>query len=356
MHRRRAFIKTAMGLGMSALAVAGAPARRRRKKKRTPMTRTTIKPQRLRKGDTVGLIAPASNTWENEDIHFASDILASLGFRVKRGERLFDRRGYLAGEDRDRAADLNRMFADPEVRGLFALRGGYGSMRILPYLDYDAIAKNPKALVGYSDITALLCAIHRHTGLICFHGPIAAQSFTDYTLAEFKHALMEPLAPRALGAPPPFEAGEGKAERENRVTRLVPGKARGRLAGGSLTLLTALMGTPYEPDFQDRILVLEDVGEKPYRVDRMLTHLWLTGKLDQLAGLVFGKFTDGAPSGGRSLSLEEIFTERARQLGKPAMRGLMFGHVDDQTTLPIGAEAELDADAGTLTLLETAVV
>jgi len=351
MHGRRAFLRTAMAVGAAAWTVG----RARPPAKGKTMGSRIIKPKRLAKGDKVGLIAPASNTWENEDTRFAIDILASLGFRVAEGAHLYDRRGYLAGADRDRAADLNRMFADPEIKGVFALRGGYGSMRILPYLDYETIAANPKPFVGYSDITALHIAIHERTGLIAFSGPIAAQTFTDYTLAEFKKVLMEPQAPTVIAAPPPFEGGEGKVERENRLTRLVPGKARGRLTGGSLTLLASLMGTPFEPSFDGKILVLEDVGERPYRVDRMLTQLWLSGKLDRLAGLVFGKFTDADPSGGRSLSLEEIFTERARSLGKPAIRGLMIGHVDDQTTLPIGAEAELDADAGTLTLLETAV-
>jgi len=314
------------------------------------------KPRRLEKGQTLGLIAPASNTWEDIEIHYAIDIVKSLGFKVKTGEHLFDRKAYLAGEDLARARDLNKMFADDEVDGIMVLRGGFGTPRILPYIDYDLVAKNPKVVVGYSDITALLTAIHMKTGLITFHGPIAKQNFTPYTLAEFKKVLMEPQEMTEIGSPPPFEGGEGQAELRNRLRRVVPGKVRGQLIGGNLSLLTKLMGTPYEPDFTNRILVLEEVGEEPYRVDGMLTHLWLTGKLHNLAGVALGKFTDCRPTKpGPSRSLEEIFEERFEQLGIPTLHGLMVGHISNQTTFPLGIEAELDVDAGTLTMLESAV-
>ena len=317
---------------------------------------TTKKPKPLKKGQTIGLIAPASNAWEDIEIHFAIDIVKSLGFKVKTGEHLFDRKAYLAGEDLARARDLNKMFADDEVDGIMVLRGGYGTPRILPYVDYDLIAKNPKVIVGYSDITALLTAIHKKTGLITFHGPIAKQNYTPYTLAEFKKVLMEPSDKTEIGTPPPFESGEGQAELRNRLRRIVPGKVRGPLIGGNLSLMTKLMGTPYEPDFNNRILILEEVGEEPYRVDGMLTHLWLTGKLHKLAGVALGKFTDCRPSKpGPSRSLEEIFEERFQQMGIPTLRGIMVGHVSNQTTFPLGVEAELDVDAGTLTLMESGV-
>ena len=314
-----------------------------------------VKPKRLSPGDTVALVAPSSNAWEDEDIRFAIETVESLGFRVKPGKNLFRRTDYLAGSDEERAADLNAAFNDDSADAVFAMRGGYGAQRILPYLDYDLIEHNPKILLGFSDITALHCAIHRRCGLICFHGPTALRTWSDYTLAEMRKTLMEPAAPVRLAAPPPFDARPGKVERENRVTVLSGGKARGPLIGGNLTLLSGLLGTPYQPNFNGAILFLEDVGESPYRLDRMLTHLWLAGVFQACAGVACGKFTDAKPDGGRSRSLEEILRDRLEGLGKPAVRGLMIGHVDDIATIPIGAQAELNGDTGELTLLEAAV-
>jgi len=314
-----------------------------------------VKPKRLSPGDSIALVAPSSNAWEDEDIRFAIETMESLGFRVREGKHLYRRAAYLAGSDQERAADLNAAFADDAADAVFAIRGGYGAQRILPYLDYERIGKNPKILMGFSDITALHCAIHSRTGLVTFHGPTAMRTWSEYAVEQMRKVLMEPEAPLRLAGPPPFEARPGKVERENRVTKLVGGKARGRLIGGNLTLLSGLLGTPYQPDFAGKILFIEDVGESPYRVDRMLTHLWLAGVFDACAGVALGKFTDAKPGGGRSRSLEEIFRERFEPLGKPAVRGLMIGHIDDIATIPVGAEAELDADSGKLTLFETAV-
>ncbi|WP_308367453.1 MULTISPECIES: LD-carboxypeptidase [unclassified Microbulbifer] len=313
------------------------------------------RPARLRTGMTIGLVSPASNVWENEDIRFAMDVVKSLGFEVKEGTHLYQRNQYLAGSDEDRAADLNAMFADSGVDAVFCLRGGYGSARILPLLDYRTIADNPKVLLGYSDITALLNAIHRHTGLITFHGPIAAQNFTDYTLEEFRKVLVNSRAPVPLGAPPPFDGGPGRVERKNRITRFRGGRARGRLVGGNLSLVASLLGTPYEPDFRGRILFLEDVEEAPYRIDRMLTQLRLAGKLEQVAGIVFGKFTE-TDTDENTFSVEQVLRDRTAGLAVPVVRGLMIGHVEDQTIVPVGAMAELDGDKGSLTLLESPLV
>ena len=314
-----------------------------------------VKPARLREGDTLGICAPSSNTWEDEDIRFAVETVESLGFKTKPTPNLHDRNAYLAGADKDRAAGVNALFADSEVAGLIALRGGYGAQRILPYLDYAAIGRNPKPLIGYSDITALLNAIHLKTGLVGFHGPIAGQTWSEYAVKAFRKVLMEGAAPLALGAPPPFEARPGKVERENRLTKISGGKARGRLVGGNLTLLCGMLGTPYQPDFRGKILFFEDTDESPYRIDRMLTHLWLAGALEQAAGFAIGKFTEADPGSGRSRSIEEILRDRFEPLGKPALRGLMIGHIENQGVVPVGCEAELDAEAGTLTLLEPGV-
>ena len=303
------------------------------------------------------MVAPSAAPNEPERIRFAIETVESLGFKVKPGAHLHDRDGYLAGSDAARAADLNAMFADDDVDAIWCVRGGYGASRILPALDYALMQRRPKALIGYSDITALHMAIHRHAGLVTFHGPVAFRAFTPYTLDEVKRVLWTAETPTRLGAPPPFERREGRVDWENRVATLVGGKARGRLLGGNLCLMSHLCGTPYFPDLRGAVLFLEDVEEAYYRIDRMLTQLWLSGALAGVAAVAFGKFTncDPSPYFLQNRALEDILAERCRALGVPAISGLMVGHVEDQTTLPIGCLAELDADAGTLTLLEPGV-
>ncbi|HJR01852.1 MAG TPA: LD-carboxypeptidase [Methylomirabilota bacterium] len=316
-----------------------------------------LRPRRLAPGQTIGMVAPSAAPNDPERIRFAIDTVESLGFKVKPAAHLFDREGYLAGSDAARADDLNAMFADDGVDAIWCVRGGYGASRILPALDYALIQRKPKALIGYSDITALHMAIHRHAGLVTFHGPVAFRAFTPYSLGELKRVLWAPQAPVRLGGPPPFPRAEGWLDGENRVTTLVPGRARGRLLGGNLCLMSHLCGTPYFPDLRGAILFLEDVEEAYYRIDRMLTQLWLSGALAGVAGVAFGKFTNCNPSQFflQNRPLEDILAERCRALGVPAISGIMVGHIEDQTTLPVGCLAELDADAGTLTLLEPGV-
>jgi muramoyltetrapeptide carboxypeptidase len=316
-----------------------------------------LRPRRLAPGQIIGMVAPSAAPNEPERIRFAIDTVESLGFKVKPGAHLYDRDGYLAGGDAARAADLNAMFADDGVDAIWCVRGGYGASRILPALDYALMQQKPKALIGYSDITALHMAIHRHAGLVTFHGPVAFRAFTPYSLGELKRVLWTGETPVRLGGPPPFERTEGRVDWENRVATLVPGKARGRLLGGNLCLMSHLCGTPYFPDLRGAILFLEDVEEAYYRIDRMLTQLWLSGALAGVAGVAFGKFTNCDPSAFflQNRPLEDILAERCRALGVPAVSGIMVGHIEDQTTLPVGCLAELDADAGTLTLLEPGV-
>ena len=316
-----------------------------------------IRPRRLAPGQTIGIVAPSSAPNEPERIRFAIETVESLGFKVQPGPHLYDREGYLAGADAARADDLNAMFADDSVDAIWCVRGGYGASRILPALDYSLMRRRPKALIGYSDITALHMAIHRHAGLVTFHGPVALRAFTPYTRDELKRVLWSADTPVRLGGPPPFERSEGRVDWDNRVTTLQPGKARGHLLGGNLCLMSHLVGTPYLPDLRGAIVFLEDVEEAYYRIDRMLTQLWLSGALAGVAGMAFGKFTGCEPSAFflQNRSLEDILAERFRALGIPAVSGLMIGHIEDQTTLPVGCLAELDADAGTLTLLEPGV-
>ena len=316
-----------------------------------------IKPARLVPGQTIGIAAPASPSRDPEGVRFAIETIESLGFHTRPARHLFDRNGYLAGEDAQRADDLNSLFADQSVDAIFCVRGGYGASRLLPLLDYDLIRANPKVLMGYSDITSLLLAIQARSGLVTFHGPIAQQTYTAYTLSELKKVLFNPHPSITLGAPPPFERGEGHVEKENRITQLSPGVARGRLLGGNLSLVAHLTGTPYMPDLSGAILFLEDVSEAVYSIDRMLTQLWLSGSLEKVAGIAYGKFTEHRASEWEQNRVEEdVLAERARACGIPAIRGLMIGHVPDQSVIPLGCLAELDANSGTLTLLEEPVI
>ncbi|WP_114324974.1 S66 peptidase family protein [Candidatus Colwellia aromaticivorans] len=349
--QRRNFFKTLFAATLVSAIVPSALA-----KSASDEINNMIKPKRLKAGDTIGLIAPASNVWQDEDIYFASDVLKSFGFKVKHSKNLFKRYGYLAGQDKERAEDVNAMFADKTVDGIFCIRGGYGTPRMLPYVDYDLIKKNPKAFIGYSDITALLNAITARTGLITFHGPIAKQNFSDYTLASFKNILFNPSAPIELATPPLFEAKEGTAEQDNRLTVLHEGKATGRLIGGNLSLMVKLVGSPFEPDYTGKVLFLEEIEEAPYRVDGMLTHLWLAGRLDKLAGVVFGKCSDCDATEAPSLSVEQVLRDRLASLNIPVLSGVMIGHIEDLATIPVGALATLDTSTKRLVLEEKAVI
>lgn len=345
--QRREFVQSGLGAAAGFGALAGDALGQGTERGLLPMQ----KPERLRPGMTVAVVAPSSPAEDDETVRYGLELVESFGFKAKPGKHLFDRTQYLAGPDAGRAEDINTAFGDPDVHAVMALAGGYGAMRILPLLDYQTIAANPKPFIGYSDITALHCAFHGKCGFITYHGQTVLSSFTDYSIAEFRKVLMEPQAGSIIGAAPPIKTGPGRVERANRITTFHDGVARGRLIGGNLTLITSLMGTPYQPDFSDRLVFLEDVHEKPYRVDRMLTQLLLSGNLSKAAAIIFGKFTD-AEDTGNTFSLEHVLGDAASRAGVPCARGLMIGHVPDQTVVPIGIEAEFDASTGRLTLLE----
>ena len=337
---RRAFAGL-LSLAAAAATVHAAPSRKK-----------LVKPKRLAPGDTVGLILPASATFEADDIALAREQLEAMGLKVAVGAHAYDRHDYFAGRDADRADDLNRMFANDAIAGVVCYTGGWGAPRILPYLDYDLIARKPKVLIGYSDITALLNVIHQRTGLVTFHGPVGGSTIEPYSLENFRRVVMSPEPAGALA--PPRKKPTELVDRTNRILRLHPGKATGRLAGGNLTLLAALMGTPYEIDTDGAILFAEDIREEIYSIDRMLTQLALGGKFERMAGFVFGRCTDcdAKPS---AFSLEDVLRDRFGRGPAPAISGLSFGHIEQKLTLPIGVQATLDADAGTLTILESAV-
>ncbi len=315
-----------------------------------------IKPKALKKGDTVGLIVPATAVEEPEQIAVAKEIAESFGFKVVLGKNMEKQYGYLAGRDEERAEDINEMFRRNDVQGVLPIQGGWGTMRTLPYLDFEMIRKNPKVFVGFSDNTTLLLAFYKFSGLVTVHGPNVRYSFNDYTRDYYTRTLMS-TTPVGLLQQPPLPAGE-TVNRDNRIVTVHGGKATGELIGGNLSLLVTTLGTPFEVDYKGKLLFIEDVGEEPYRIDRMLTHLYLSGVLNDAAGFILGKFRDCDPKGAgyvASLTLYELFKTRFGSLGKPCISGLSFGHIKDHIALPIGVKAELDADAKTVTILESAV-
>jgi muramoyltetrapeptide carboxypeptidase len=312
-----------------------------------------VRPPRLRPGDTVGLIDPASATFESVRIEIAVEAVEAMGFKARPAPHIADRYGYLAGRDEDRASDVNQMFADPTVNAVLALRGGWGCARLLPYLDFDVIARHPKILVGYSDLTALLLAVHARTGLITFHGPMGGSTWNAFNLDGFRRVLCNAEAVRFENV---REIKDTLVQVENRVQTITPGVARGRLLGGNLTVLAGIVGSGYLPDFTGAILFIEEVEENIYRVDRLLTQLALSGILGRLKGVVFGNCTRCLPGEGYgALTLEEVLRDHVKRLNVPAWSGAMIGHIDRQFTIPEGAEVEIDATAGTITMLEPAV-
>jgi len=313
-----------------------------------------IKPKRLAAGDSVGIVAPASATFNTVDLQIARESLEALGLRVQVGGHVLDRHGYLAGQDRDRAADINRFFADPDIHAVLPLRGGWGASRVLPSLDFDSIRRNPKIVLGYSDITALHMAIAAKTGLITFHGPNGMGRWDEFSVNWVKRVLFDG---EAVTLENPHEKGDFLVQTENRVQTITPGIARGRILGGNLTVLTAIMGSPYVPDFDGAILFAEDVGEDIYRIDRMLTTLKLAGILERLRGFVWGTCSECEPgSGFGSLTFEEVFADHIAPLKIPAWQGAMIGHRTPQFTIAEGVEVEIDATAGRIRMLEPAVI
>ena len=297
-------------------------------------TASVIAPPPLAPGARVALVAPAGPITA-ADLEHALATTASLGWTGVPGTHVLDHHGYFAGTDRDRRADLNRALRDPSIDGVWCLRGGYGAMRLLESVDYDALARHPRALIGYSDITALHSAIAaRVPGLVTFHGPTARASLPPFSRASLV---------RAVGG----ERGDpcGAAEGAHALRR---GHAEGRLAGGNLALLASLAGTPYAPTFAGAIVVLEDVNEAVYRIDRMLHQLWLAGAFTGCRAILFGHCTncpEPCDEDGRR-TLADVVGEIANTLGVPAALGIPVGHVDAQWTLPLGAHAEVVVEEG----------
>jgi muramoyltetrapeptide carboxypeptidase len=313
-----------------------------------------IKPPRLRKGDLVGLVAPGGYT-DDAAIEKAVRHIEALGFRVKQGNWLREVWGNYGGTVAARIADLHAMFRDPEVKAIWAIRGGSGCISLLKHLDYALIRRHPKILLGYSDITALHLAIRRHAGLVTFHGPVATSTPSNYSDQHMLAVLCEPRAGYTIPMAP--ENAQRAIQQPHYAVRTVhAGVATGPLVGGNLSLLSALVGTPYAADIRGGLLFIEEVNEEPYRIDRWLTQLDLALGLDSAAGVMIGICENCGPQGdGPSLSLDETLDLHLRPLRVPAVTGYSFGHIRNQFTMPLGVRATLDTAAQTLTLLEPAV-
>ncbi|HEY0064830.1 MAG TPA: LD-carboxypeptidase [Telluria sp.] len=320
-----------------------------------PPQKTLIKPPRLRFGDTIALLAPGGHT-DEDGIAMAVARIEALGFKVRLSPNLRAVQGLYAGSVQQRVDDVHAMFLDPQVKALWCIRGGSGCISILNALDYALIRRHPKILLGFSDITALHLALYRKAGLVSFHGPVATSS-VDSVYAT-RHLLSVLMDPQPVYVIPMAQENAARAVQEPQfaIRTSTHGKAEGPLLGGNLSLVSALMGTPYAADFRKAILFIEEANEAPYRIDRWMTQLDLAVGLRHAAALMMGVCQKCVPADEEpSLSTDQTLDLHLQPLAIPAVRGYSFGHIRDQFTLPVGIRARLDTLSQTLTLLEPAV-
>lgn len=317
--------------------------------KNDPQERTAsgkIKPKALKKGEMVGICAPAGCVSDPGEVREFTDVLKDLGFKVRIGKNVGSRYGYFSAADEARAAEFMDLVKDPEVKGIFFVRGGWGCARILPFIDFEVIKANPKVIMGFSDITTLLNAITLKTGLITFHGPNGNASWNTRTM-EYFHSLL-------------FH-GESHTfynrQEDFKIRTILGGIAEGELFGGNLTVISSMIGSEHLPDWEGKILFLEDLKEEPYRIDRMLTQLKLAGVLDKVEGIVLGAFRDClAEEPDRAFTVEEVFDQHFKGLNKPVYANAQFGHVVNKFVLPVGTKVRINADKGTIQMLEGGVM
>lgn len=349
MQNRRKFIKntsaiTALSLLPFSDLFANQPGE-------TKLPKERIFPSRLKEGDVIGLVTPGGPITK-EQLDETVQKLEGLGFKAYYEDSVLSEYGYFAGRDAERAAELMGMFTNPNVNGIICVRGGYGSIRILDLLDYELIQQNPKVFMGYSDITALLSAIYEQSGLITFHGPLGISPFNEFTLKSFKRLVMNPRKQYKY----PYQREENTGENpEFDVYTINSGKAEGDLIGGNISVFDSMIGSKYEPDFENKIIYLEEIGEKTYRVDKMLFHLLYATNLKKAAGIVMGVFSECNINDEPSLSLKQAIDDLFKPLGIPVFYGFSFGHIDTILTIPNGIQARMNADKHSLKLLEKAV-
>lgn len=319
-----------------------------------PQVKSLLKAKTLKEGDTIGIITPAGALAEEQTITMTKEVLAYLGFKIKEGNNIRARYGNLAGTDQERLADLHMMFADQTVNGILCIRGGNGASRLLPYIDYNLIRNNPKVLLGYSDITALILAFYAKTGLVSFHGVVGSSTWSNYVVQLFKNQFVDNKLAVFTN---PVKGENQIIQYKDRIQTINPGIVEGTILGGNMTLLTGLCGTPYLPNFKDAILFVEEIGEKSDRMDRMFCQLMNAGILSQIKGFVFGKCTDCGPEEAYgAFTLDQMLNDYIKPLGIPAYAGAMIGHITDQFLIPVGVPVRMDATLGKIEYLEKSLL
>jgi len=353
MTDRRSFLRKSGALAAMTLASAsGLKAGDLTRTRVSQIQAERILPLRLKKGDLIGLVTPGSSVTE-EQLNDCISKLEALGFRTTYNDSVLSEYGYFAGKDQERAAELMDMFTREDVDAIWCVRGGYGSIRILDMLDYDQIKKNPKIFIGYSDISALITSIYQETGLVTFHGPVGTSNFNRFSVKSMKKVLLEPESEYKY----PYRREKGSRDNPefDRYT-LGGGKAEGVLIGGNISVLDSIIGTRFEPDFENKIVYLEDIGEKTYRIDKMVFHLLSGTNLKQAAGIVMGVLGECNINEEPKLLLKVALDDLLKPLGIPVSYGLSFGHIKRMITIPTGIRAVMDADKNSFSLLEPAVV
>ena len=312
---------------------------------------TKLLGKRLKKGDTIGIVTPAGVITEKQ-LNQTVEKIEELGYKAYYEKTVLSEYGYFAGTDQERADELMQMFTNKNIDAIMCARGGYGAIRILDLLDYEQIKVNPKILIGYSDITALLTSIYENTGLIGFHGPLGISSYNDYTLESFDDILVNPKNHYKY----PYQREVDSIENpEFDFYTINEGKAEGELIGGNMSVLVSMIGSKFETDFENKIVFLEEIDEKTYKVDRMLTQLLQASNLHKAAGIVLGIFADCNVNDAPTFTLKETLIQLLAPLNIPTVYGFPFGHVSNKMTIPTGVLAKLNADKKTLKLTEKAV-
>lgn len=310
-----------------------------------------VKPKKLKQGDVIGIISPASSPEDLSRIERGVNYLEKLGYRVEIGKNVGSKEGYLAGTDQQRIEDIHDMFKRKEIKAVFCIRGGYGAGRLLDKLDYNLIKKNPKIFVGYSDITSLQSAFYSKTGLVTFAGPMVAVDFHDEVSPFTEEVFWRTITSDK-------KIGKLKNPRNEKFFTLSKGRGTGRLVGGNLTVLSSLIGTEYFPKMKDSVLMLEDINEAPYRIDRMLNQLRLIKVFKQVKGIILGHFVDCVEQDPTksSFTLNEVIIEYfQKQLKLPVLYNVKHGHIKDNITIPFGVKCVINASLGIIDITESAV-
>lgn len=344
---RRKFVKSAGLLGLGALTISSKGVEKQLNSKGINGEKNIVLPKRLSKGDLIAVTAPGGAIWNPNDVLKFETLLKTMGYSVILGETLKKRHGYLAGRDDERVDELHRFFANPEIKGIICMRGGWGCARLLDKIDFDLIRTNPKIFMGFSDITSLLNAFYLKSGLVTFHGLVGVNTWNAFSTDVFQRVVCE-------GEACDFPKD---AALEKNFKVINKGVARGKLFGGNLSVISGVIGSPYFQLPENTILFLEETNEEPYVVDRLLTHLKIANVYQNVTGVIFGNCSKcNAENPNESMATKEVIREHFAEFNFPVSYGSPIGHISNKWTLPIGIEVEMNAETGSLVMLENAVL